>query len=55
MRLVQDKWGLTWQITPRALIEGMTDPDPTVNKRVFDAMMTMRKIDVAAIEKARRG
>ena len=51
----KDKWGLSWQITPRALIEGMTDPDPAVNKRVFDAMMTMGKIDVAAIEKARRG
>jgi len=51
----KDKWGLSWQITPRALIEGMTDPDPAVNKRVFDAMMTMGKIDVATIEKARRG
>jgi len=51
----KDKWGLSWQITPRALIEGMTDPDPAVNKRVFDAMMTMGNIDVAAIEKARRG
>ena len=51
----KDKWGLSWQITPRALIEGMTDPDPAVNKRVFDAMMTMGKIDIAAIEKARRG
>jgi len=51
----KDKWGLSWQITPRVLIEGMTDADPAVNKRVFDAMMTMGKIDVAAIEKARRG
>ena len=51
----KDKWGLSWQITPRALIEGMTDPDPAVNKRVFDAMMTMGKIDIAAIEKARPG
>jgi len=51
----KDKWGLSWQITPRALIEGMTDADPAVNKRVFDAMMTMTRIDVAAIEKARRG
>jgi len=51
----KDKWGLSWQITPRVLIEGMSDPDPAVNKRVFDAMMTMGKIDVAAIEKARRG
>jgi predicted 3-demethylubiquinone-9 3-methyltransferase (glyoxalase superfamily) len=51
----KDKWGLSWQITPRALTEGMTDPDPAVRKRVFDAMMTMQKIDVARIEAARRG
>ena len=51
----KDKWGLSWQITPRVLTEGVTDPDPKVAKRVFDAMMTMKKIDVAAIEKARRG
>jgi 2-polyprenyl-6-hydroxyphenyl methylase/3-demethylubiquinone-9 3-methyltransferase len=51
----KDKWGLSWQITPRALTDGMTDADPAVNKRVFDAMMKMRKIDIAAIEAARRG
>ena len=51
----KDKWGLSWQITPRALTDGMADPDPAVAKRVFDAMMTMKKIDIAAIEKARRG
>jgi 2-polyprenyl-6-hydroxyphenyl methylase/3-demethylubiquinone-9 3-methyltransferase len=51
----KDKWGLSWQITPRALTDGMADPDPAVSKRVFDAMMTMGKIDIAAIEKARRG
>ena len=51
----KDKWGLSWQITPRVLSAGVTDPDPAVAKRVFDAMMTMRKIDVAAIEAARRG
>jgi len=51
----KDKWGLSWQITPIALIEGSTDPDPAVAKRVFDAMMTMKKIDIAAIEAARRG
>ena len=51
----KDKWGLNWQITPRALTEGMHDPDPATRKRVFDAMMTMRKIDIAAIEKARKG
>ena len=51
----KDKWGLSWQITPRALTDGMADPDPAVRKRVFDTMMTMRKIDVAAIEAARAG
>jgi len=51
----RDKWGLSWQITPIALTEGYTDPDPAVAKRVFDAMMTMKKIDIAAIEAARRG
>ena len=51
----KDKWGLSWQITPRALTDGMADPDPAVRKRVFDAMMTMRKIDVAAIKAARAG
>ncbi|RZV50237.1 MAG: VOC family protein, partial [Sphingomonadaceae bacterium] len=50
-----DKWGFSWQITPRVLLEGNNDPDPAVAKRVFDAMMTMRRIDVAAIEAARRG
>jgi 2-polyprenyl-6-hydroxyphenyl methylase/3-demethylubiquinone-9 3-methyltransferase len=51
----KDKWGLSWQITPIALTEGVTDPDPAVAKRVFEAMMTMKKIDIAAIEAARRG
>lgn len=51
----KDRWGYSWQITPRQLLEGMTDPDPAVTKRVFAAMMTMRKIDVAKIEAARRG
>ena len=51
----KDRWGVSWQITPFALTEGMADPDPEVRKRVFTAMMEMRKIDVAAIEAARRG
>jgi predicted 3-demethylubiquinone-9 3-methyltransferase (glyoxalase superfamily) len=51
----KDKWGVSWQITPIALIEGYTDPDPAVAKRVFEAMMTMKKIDIATIEAARRG
>jgi len=51
----KDKWGLSWQITPRALTDAITDPDPAAAKRAFEAMMTMKKIDVAAIEAARRG
>ena len=51
----KDKWGYSWQITPRVLLEGNSDPDPATAKRVFEAMMTMRKIDIATIEAARRG
>ena len=51
----KDQWGLSWQITPRALSEAITDPDRAAAKRAFDAMMDMRKIDIAAIEAARRG
>jgi 2-polyprenyl-6-hydroxyphenyl methylase/3-demethylubiquinone-9 3-methyltransferase len=51
----KDRWGVSWQITPRALSDGMADPDPQAAKRVFEAMMTMGKIDIAAIEHARRG
>jgi 2-polyprenyl-6-hydroxyphenyl methylase/3-demethylubiquinone-9 3-methyltransferase len=51
----KDKWGLNWQITPIALTQAITDPDPRAAKRAFDAMMTMRKIDIAEIEAARRG
>ena len=51
----KDKWGVNWQITPRALTEGMKHPDPEVRKRVFESMMTMQKIDIAKIEAARRG
>ena len=51
----KDKWGLNWQITPRALLDAISDKDPKAAKRAFDAMMEMQKIDIAAIEKARRG
>ena len=50
-----DKWGVFWQITPIALTQAITDPDPAVAKRAFDAMMQMKKIDIATIEAARRG
>ena len=51
----KDKWGLSWQITPRALTSAIADPDRAAAKRVFEAMMTMGKIDIAAIEAAQRG
>jgi len=51
----KDKWGLSWQISPRVLIEATTDPNPAAAKRAFDAMMKMKKIDIATIEAARRG
>ncbi len=51
----KDKWGISWQITPAVLTAGMADPDPAVRQRVFAAMMEMKKIDVAAINKARAG
>jgi predicted 3-demethylubiquinone-9 3-methyltransferase (glyoxalase superfamily) len=53
--LCKDKWGVSWQITPVALIEAIEDPDPAAAKRAFDAMMDMQKIDIATIEAARRG
>ena len=51
----KDKWGFSWQITPRILLEATTRAEPTAAKRAFDAMMTMRKINVAKIEEALRG
>ena len=50
-----DRWGFSWQITPRVLLEGNNNPDPAVARRVFHAMMTMGKIDVARIEAAIAG
>lgn len=50
-----DRWGVAWQITPRALTQAVTDPDRAAAKRAFDAMMQMGKIDIAVIEAARRG
>jgi predicted 3-demethylubiquinone-9 3-methyltransferase (glyoxalase superfamily) len=51
----KDKWGLSWQITPRVLIQATTDSDQAAAKRAFEAMMEMRKIDIAKIEAAWRG
>ena len=51
----KDRWGFSWQITPRALMEAMADPDREAAKRAMEAMMTMQRIDIAAIERARAG
>lgn len=51
----RDKWGVSWQITPRVLTNAMANPDRAAAKRAFEAMMQMRKIDIAAIEAAVRG
>lgn len=51
----KDKWGVSWQITPRALIDAMASDEPGVAERAFAAMLTMGKIDVAAIERAVAG
>jgi len=51
----KDKWGFSWQITPRVLLEATTSNDKAAAKRAFDAMMTMQKIDVARIEAAIAG
>jgi predicted 3-demethylubiquinone-9 3-methyltransferase (glyoxalase superfamily) len=51
----KDRWGLNWQITPVVLTGALKHEDPAAAKRAFEAMMTMRKIDVAAIEQALKG
>jgi len=48
----KDRWGVNWQITPRRLMEFYTDPDPARARAAFDAMMNMKKIDIAALEAA---
>ena len=51
----KDRWGISWQIMPVALTKAYTSPDRAAAKRAFNAMMTMKKIDIAAIEAAFRG
>jgi predicted 3-demethylubiquinone-9 3-methyltransferase (glyoxalase superfamily) len=52
---LKDRFGLSWQIVPRALPRLISDPDPAAAKRAMDAMLRMGKIDVAALEAAHRG
>ncbi|WP_434695056.1 VOC family protein [Pseudomonas sp. Z1-14] len=51
----KDKWGVSWQISPRVLIEAVTSSDKAAARRAFEAMMSMTRIDIAAIEAAVRG
>ena len=51
----KDKWGISWQITPMVLINACNSPDRAAAKRAFNAMMTMKKIDISVIEAAFRG
>jgi predicted 3-demethylubiquinone-9 3-methyltransferase (glyoxalase superfamily) len=51
----KDNWGFSWQIVPRVLMSGINNPDKEVARRTFEAMMTMKKIDVARIEAAIKG
>ena len=52
---VKDRYGLSWQIVPYAMNRFLADPDPAVRKRVFEAMMQMKRLNVAEIERAARG
>ncbi|MCS6624990.1 VOC family protein [Roseibacterium beibuensis] len=52
---VKDRYGLSWQITPRAMTRFLSDPDEGVRKRVFEAMMQMKRLNVADLERAARG
>ncbi len=49
---LKDRWGLSWQVSPKRLLELINDPDKERAKRAMEAMMQMRKIDIAAIERA---
>ena len=51
----RDKWGLSWQITPRMLTDALSNPDRAAAQRAFEAMMTMKKIEIAPIEAALNG
>lgn len=51
----KDRWGISWQITPRVLTNAVTGQDKAAAKRAFDAMMKMRKISIAGIKAAIRG
>ena len=51
----KDRWGVSWQISPRMLLDAISGPDPAAAKRAYEAMLGMKKIDIAAIEAAQAG
>jgi len=52
---VKDKFGLSWQVVPKVLVELVTDPDPAKSQRAFQAMLQMKKLDIAALQRAYAG
>jgi predicted 3-demethylubiquinone-9 3-methyltransferase (glyoxalase superfamily) len=52
---LKDRFGLSWQIFPRRLLSLISDPDPARARRAFEAMMQMKRIDIAAVERAADG
>jgi predicted 3-demethylubiquinone-9 3-methyltransferase (glyoxalase superfamily) len=52
---LKDKFGLSWQVVPATIPKMMADPDPKKSERVMNAFMKMRKLDIAAIERAYEG
>jgi len=52
---IRDRFGLSWQITPTILVEMLGDPDPKKSRRVMEAMLKMKKIDIAALKRAYEG
>lgn len=52
---IKDRYGLSWQLVPKAFVALMKDPDPAVRRRVFDAMMPMKRLNIAALQAAARG
>jgi predicted 3-demethylubiquinone-9 3-methyltransferase (glyoxalase superfamily) len=50
---LKDKFGVSWQVTPRALVEYLSDPDPAKANAVMQAMLQMQKIDIAKLKEAR--
>jgi predicted 3-demethylubiquinone-9 3-methyltransferase (glyoxalase superfamily) len=52
---LKDKFGLSWQVVPKGMVEVLTDPDPAKSRRAFQAMMEMKKLDIAGLQRAFAG